>query len=96
MGHIHILGICGTFMGSLAVLAKQLGFRVTGSDQQVYPPMSTQLAAAGIELIEGYDVAQLDLNPDIVVVGNVISRGNPVMEAVLNRMIPYIRPSLVG
>ena len=89
MGHIHILGICGTFMGSLAVLAKQLGFRVTGSDQQVYPPMSTQLAAAGIELIEGYDVAQLDLNPDIVVVGNVISRGNPVMEAVLNRMIPY-------
>ena len=83
-------------MGSLAVLAKQLGFRVTGSDQQVYPPMSTQLAAAGIELIEGYDVAQLDLNPDIVVVGNVISRGNPVMEAVLNRMIPHIRPSLVG
>ncbi len=89
MGHIHILGICGTFMGSLAVLAKQLGFRVTGSDQQVYPPMSTQLAAAGIELIEGYDLAQLDLNPDMVVVGNVISRGNPVMEAVLNRMIPY-------
>ncbi|RZA09983.1 MAG: UDP-N-acetylmuramate:L-alanyl-gamma-D-glutamyl-meso-diaminopimelate ligase [Moraxellaceae bacterium] len=89
MGHIHILGICGTFMGSLAVLAKQLGYRVTGSDQHVYPPMSTQLAAAGIELIEGYDIAQLDLNPDIVVVGNVISRGNPVMEAVLNRMIPY-------
>lgn len=89
MSHIHILGICGTFMGSLAVLAKQLGYRVTGSDQQVYPPMSTQLAAAGIELIEGYDAAQLDLNPDLVVVGNVISRGNPVMEAVLNRMIPY-------
>jgi UDP-N-acetylmuramate: L-alanyl-gamma-D-glutamyl-meso-diaminopimelate ligase len=89
MGHIHILGICGTFMGSLAVLAKQLGYRVTGADQQVYPPMSTQLAAAGIELIEGYDPAQLDLNPDLIVVGNVISRGNPVMEAVLNRLIPY-------
>lgn len=89
MGHIHILGICGTFMGSLAVLAKQLGYRVTGADQHVYPPMSTQLAAAGIELIEGYDISQLDLNPDLIVVGNVISRGNPVMEAVLNRMIPF-------
>jgi UDP-N-acetylmuramate: L-alanyl-gamma-D-glutamyl-meso-diaminopimelate ligase len=89
MPHIHILGICGTFMGSLAILAKQLGYRVTGADQAVYPPMSTQLEAAGIELIEGYDPAQLDLAPDMVVVGNVISRGNPVMEAVLNRMLPY-------
>ncbi len=89
MQHIHILGICGTFMGSLAILAKQLGYRVTGADAQVYPPMSTQLEAAGIELIEGWDPAQLDLAPDVVVVGNVISRGNPVMELVLNRLIPY-------
>ncbi len=87
--HIHILGICGTFMGSLAQLAKSMGHRVTGSDKNVYPPMSTQLEAAGIELIEGFDPSQLDLNPDLVVVGNVVSRGNPVMEAVLNRGLAY-------
>ncbi|MFP2771011.1 Mur ligase domain-containing protein, partial [Oceanisphaera sp. KMM 10153] len=87
--HIHILGICGTFMGGLAVLAKQLGYRVTGSDANVYPPMSTQLEEQGIELIEGYDPAQLDPAPDLVVVGNAMSRGNPCVEAVLDRRIPY-------
>lgn len=87
--HIHILGICGTFMGSLAQLAQASGFRVTGSDKAVYPPMSTQLASAGIELIEGFAVDQLIPAPDLVIVGNVISRGNPVMEAILNRGIPY-------
>lgn len=87
--HIHILGICGTFMGSLAQLAKASGHRVTGSDLNVYPPMSTQLEASGIELIEGFEPSQLDLNPDIVVVGNVVSRGNSVMEAILDRGIPY-------
>lgn len=88
--HIHILGICGTFMGSIAQLAKAMGHRVTGSDTNVYPPMSTQLELAGIELIQGFDPAQLDGKPDLVVVGNVVSRGNPAMEAVLNRGIPYI------
>lgn len=90
MKHIHILGICGTFMGSLAQLAKAKGYRVTGADTGIYPPMSTQLEQAGIQLIEGFDQSQLDLKPDVVVVGNVISRGNPLMEAVLNRGIPYI------
>jgi UDP-N-acetylmuramate: L-alanyl-gamma-D-glutamyl-meso-diaminopimelate ligase len=89
MQHIHILGICGTFMGSLAQLAKAKGYRVTGSDLHVYPPMSTQLEAAGIELIEGFDPSQLDDTPDLVVVGNVMSRGNPVLEAVLNRGLAY-------
>ncbi len=89
MKHIHILGICGTFMGSLAQLAKSLGYTVTGSDRQVYPPMSTQLEAAGIALINGFEPEQLSVKPDLVVVGNVISRGNPVMEAVMNRGIPY-------
>ena len=88
--HIHILGICGTFMGGLAVLAKELGYKVTGSDLNVYPPMSTQLEAQGIELIQGYDPAQLDINPDLVVIGNAMSRGNPVVEAVLDKNIPYI------
>ncbi|WGO99203.1 UDP-N-acetylmuramate:L-alanyl-gamma-D-glutamyl-meso-diaminopimelate ligase [Saccharophagus degradans] len=88
--HIHILGICGTFMGSIAQLAKAMGHRVTGSDTNVYPPMSIQLELAGIELIQGFDPAQLDDKPDLVVVGNVVSRGNPAMEAVLNRGIPYI------
>ncbi len=87
--HIHILGICGTFMGSLAQLAKAQGHRVTGSDKNVYPPMSTQLEAAGIELIEGFEPAQLDLAPDMIVVGNVVARGNPVMEAILDRGLPY-------
>lgn len=87
--HVHILGICGTFMGSLAQLAQALGHRVTGCDQHVYPPMSTQLEQAGITVTEGFDPAQLDPRPDLVVVGNVISRGNPLLEAVLNRNIPY-------
>lgn len=88
--HIHILGICGTFMGGLAVLARQAGHRVTGCDANVYPPMSTQLEAQGIELIEGFDPAQLDLAPDLFVIGNVVSRGNPLMEAILNRNLPYV------
>lgn len=88
--HIHILGICGTFMGSLAVLAKELGHRVTGSDANVYPPMSTQLEAQGIELMQGYDPAHLDPAPDLVVIGNALSRGNPAVERVLNAGLPYV------
>jgi UDP-N-acetylmuramate: L-alanyl-gamma-D-glutamyl-meso-diaminopimelate ligase len=87
--HVHILGICGTFMGGIAALARASGHRVTGSDQNVYPPMSDQLAALGIELIQGYDPKQLDLKPDVVVVGNVMSRGNPLVEALLDSAIPY-------
>lgn len=88
--HIHILGICGTFMGSLAVLAKELGHRVTGSDANVYPPMSTQLESQGIELMQGYDPAHLEPAPDLVVVGNALSRGNPAVEYVLNKGLPYV------
>lgn len=88
--HIHILGICGTFMGSLAVLAKEAGHRVTGSDANVYPPMSTQLEAQGIELTQGYDPAQLDPAPDLVVIGNALSRGNPAVEFVLDKGLPYV------
>ncbi|HCV78657.1 MAG TPA: UDP-N-acetylmuramate:L-alanyl-gamma-D-glutamyl-meso-diaminopimelate ligase, partial [Pseudomonas sp.] len=88
--HIHILGICGTFMGSLAVLAKEAGHRVTGSDANVYPPMSTQLEAQGIELTQGYDPAQLDPAPDLVVIGNALSRGNPAVEYVLDKGLPYV------
>jgi UDP-N-acetylmuramate: L-alanyl-gamma-D-glutamyl-meso-diaminopimelate ligase len=88
--HIHILGICGTFMGGIAALAKQAGYRVTGCDANVYPPMSTQLEAQGITLIEGFSVEQLDLKPDVFVIGNVVSRGNPLMEEILNRNLPYI------
>jgi len=88
--HLHILGICGTFMGGIAGLARAAGHRVTGSDRNIYPPMSTQLAALGIEIIEGYEAGQLDLRPDLVVVGNVISRGMPVIEAVLDRGLPYM------
>ncbi|MGH1470717.1 MAG: UDP-N-acetylmuramate:L-alanyl-gamma-D-glutamyl-meso-diaminopimelate ligase [Cellvibrionaceae bacterium] len=88
--HVHILGVCGTFMGSLAQLAKAQGHRVTGSDTSVYPPMSTQLEEAGIEIIEGYDPKQLNPAPDLVVVGNAMSRGNPVVEALLNTTIPYV------
>jgi UDP-N-acetylmuramate: L-alanyl-gamma-D-glutamyl-meso-diaminopimelate ligase len=87
--HLHILGICGTFMGGIAALARAAGHRVTGSDQNVYPPMSDQLAALGIELIEGYDPEQLKLNPDVIVIGNVMSRGNPLIEAVLDSGKPY-------
>ena len=88
--HIHILGICGTFMGGIAVLAKQAGHRVTGCDANVYPPMSTQLEAQSIELIEGFDPEQITLQPDIFVIGNVVSRGNPLMEEILNRNLSYI------
>jgi UDP-N-acetylmuramate: L-alanyl-gamma-D-glutamyl-meso-diaminopimelate ligase len=88
--HIHILGICGTFMGGIAALAKQAGYRVTGCDANVYPPMSTQLGAQGITLIEGFGVEQLGLQPDVFVIGNVVSRGNPLMEEILNRNLPYI------
>jgi UDP-N-acetylmuramate: L-alanyl-gamma-D-glutamyl-meso-diaminopimelate ligase len=88
--HIHILGICGTFMGGIAVLAKQAGHRVTGCDANVYPPMSTQLEAQGIELIEGFSSEQTTLNPDIYVIGNVVTRGNPLMEEILNQGLPYI------
>jgi UDP-N-acetylmuramate: L-alanyl-gamma-D-glutamyl-meso-diaminopimelate ligase len=88
--HIHILGICGTFMGSLAVLARELGHTVTGSDQGVYPPMSTQLERQGISLMEGYHEAHLEPAPDLVLIGNAMSRGNPEVEAVLNRNIDYM------
>lgn len=88
--HIHILGICGTFMGGIAVLAKQAGHKVTGCDANVYPPMSTQLKAQGVELIEGFSPEQTSLNPDIYVIGNVVSRGNPLMEEILNRGLRYI------
>jgi UDP-N-acetylmuramate: L-alanyl-gamma-D-glutamyl-meso-diaminopimelate ligase len=87
--HIHILGVCGTFMGSLAQLAKSLGHRVTGSDANVYPPMSTQLEQAGIELMQGFDPAHLQPAPDLVVIGNAMSRGNPAVEYVLNQGIAY-------
>ena len=88
--HIHILGICGTFMGGIAVLAQQAGHTVTGCDANVYPPMSAQLEALGVHLIEGFDPDQLALKPDIFVIGNVVSRGNPLMEEILNRGLPYI------
>jgi UDP-N-acetylmuramate: L-alanyl-gamma-D-glutamyl-meso-diaminopimelate ligase len=87
--HVHILGVCGTFMGGIAAIARAAGHRVTGSDRNVYPPMSTQLEALGIELIEGYDAAQLDPAPDVVVIGNVMTRGQPVIEALLDRGISY-------
>ncbi len=87
--HIHILGICGTFMGSLAILAKEMGLKVTGCDQAVYPPMSTQLEEQGIGLISGYDLKQLDLGADLYVIGNAISRGNPLLEEILNQGLPY-------
>ena len=88
--HIHILGICGTFMGGVAQLARAAGHRVTGCDSGVYPPMSTQLEAAGIELIEGYGPEQLELAADCYVVGNAISRGNPLLEEILDRGLSYV------
>ncbi len=95
--HIHILGICGTFMGGLAVLAKEAGHKVTGCDANVYPPMSTQLEAQGIELIQGFDAGQVKLNPDLYVIGNVVSRGNPLVEEILNRGLPYASgPQWIG
>jgi UDP-N-acetylmuramate: L-alanyl-gamma-D-glutamyl-meso-diaminopimelate ligase len=95
--HIHILGICGTFMGGLAVLAKQAGHKVTGCDANVYPPMSTQLEAQGISLIQGFGVEQTALQPDLYVIGNVVVRGNPLMEEILNRSLPYVSgPQWIG
>ena len=88
--HLHILGVCGTFMGGLAAIAQQVGFRVTGCDANVYPPMSEQLSALGIELIDGYGADQLRLAPDLWVVGNVVARGNPLMEAILDRGDRYV------
>ena len=87
--HIHILGVCGTFMGGLAILARQAGHRVSGCDANVYPPMSDQLKAQGIELVEGYGAEQISLNPDLWVVGNVVTRGTPLMEEILDRGQPY-------
>ncbi|WNO60515.1 UDP-N-acetylmuramate:L-alanyl-gamma-D-glutamyl-meso-diaminopimelate ligase [Rheinheimera sp. MMS21-TC3] len=87
--HIHILGICGTFMGGIAAIAKSLGHKVTGADTNVYPPMSTQLAELGINLTQGYDPAQLDPAPDLVIIGNALSRGNPAVEYVLNSQLRY-------
>lgn len=88
--HLHILGVCGTFMGGVAAIAQQAGFRVTGCDANVYPPMSDQLTALGIELIEGYGADQLRLAPDLWVVGNVVSRGNPLLEAILDSGQRYV------
>ncbi|MEO7641121.1 MAG: Mur ligase domain-containing protein, partial [Ramlibacter sp.] len=95
--HIHILGICGTFMGGLAALAREAGHKVTGCDAGVYPPMSDQLRALGIELIEGFGREQLEMRPDVWVVGNVVSRARqadgspryPLMEAILDAGLPY-------
>ena len=86
--HIHILGICGTFMGGIAVLAREMGYTVSGSDANVYPPMSTQLERAGIRLGQGYDPAHLEPAPDLVVIGNALSRGNAAIEYVLDRGLP--------
>ncbi|MDO8788936.1 MAG: UDP-N-acetylmuramate:L-alanyl-gamma-D-glutamyl-meso-diaminopimelate ligase [Sulfuritalea sp.] len=88
--HIHILGICGTFMGGIALLARAAGHRVTGCDMNVYPPMSTQLGEQGVDLVAGYDAGQLTLTPDLFVVGNAISRGNPLLEAILEQNLPYV------
>jgi UDP-N-acetylmuramate: L-alanyl-gamma-D-glutamyl-meso-diaminopimelate ligase len=88
--HLHILGICGTFMGGIAAIAKAAGYRVTGCDANVYPPMSDQLRALGIELTEGFGAAQLALRPDVWVVGNVVTRGNPLMEAILDAGERYV------
>jgi UDP-N-acetylmuramate: L-alanyl-gamma-D-glutamyl-meso-diaminopimelate ligase len=95
--HLHILGICGTFMGGVAQLALAAGHRVTGCDANVYPPMSDLLRSAGIELIEGYDAAQAAIAPDLYVIGNVVTRGNPLMEAILEAGAPFMSgPQWVG
>jgi UDP-N-acetylmuramate: L-alanyl-gamma-D-glutamyl-meso-diaminopimelate ligase len=88
--HLHILGICGTFMGGIAAIAKAAGYRVTGCDANVYPPMSDQLRALGIELTEGFGADQLAIHPDVWVVGNVVTRGNPLMEAILDHGERYV------
>ncbi|MEY8703235.1 UDP-N-acetylmuramate:L-alanyl-gamma-D-glutamyl-meso-diaminopimelate ligase, partial [Francisella philomiragia] len=87
--HIHILGICGTFMGSLAVLAKQKGYKVTGSDLNVYPPMSTYLESQGIEILQGFDCDQLDTSPDEIIIGNIMKRGMPIIEKILAEKLNY-------
>ncbi len=87
--HIHILGICGTFMAGIAALAREAGHKVTGSDAAAWPPMSTQLRELGIEVMSGYEPAHLKPAPDMVVVGNVVSRGNPAIEYVLDAGLPY-------
>jgi UDP-N-acetylmuramate: L-alanyl-gamma-D-glutamyl-meso-diaminopimelate ligase len=87
--HLHILGICGTFMGGIAAIAKQLGFKVSGSDANVYPPMSTQLEQLGIELMSGYQIENFTDDIDLIIVGNAMSRGNPMVEYMLDRNIPY-------
>ncbi|QBG35975.1 UDP-N-acetylmuramate:L-alanyl-gamma-D-glutamyl-meso-diaminopimelate ligase [Litorilituus sediminis] len=90
MQHIHILGICGTFMGGIAAIAKQLGYKVSGTDANVYPPMSSQLEQLGITLSSGYKVEHLAEDVDLVIIGNAMSRGNVMVEHVLDRNIPYI------
>jgi len=87
--HVHILGICGTFMGGIAAIARAAGHEVTGSDRNVYPPMSTQLEQLGIGLTDGYGPEQLNPRPDVVLIGNVMTRGMPVIEALLDSGIPY-------
>jgi UDP-N-acetylmuramate: L-alanyl-gamma-D-glutamyl-meso-diaminopimelate ligase len=87
--HIHILGICGTFMGGLAQLALAAGHRVSGCDASVYPPMSDQLSAAGVRLVEGYGADQIGIAPDLWVIGNVVTRGNPLIEEILERGLPF-------
>ena len=88
--HIHILGVCGTFMGGVAIIAKQMGYRVTGSDINVYPPMSTFLTENGIEIIPHFETSQLQPAPDMVIVGNAMKRGNPCVEYILDNQLPYI------
>ena len=87
--HIHILGICGTFMGGIAQIAHEAGHQVTGCDKNVYPPMSDALRANGITITEGYGAEQLAVAPDLWVIGNAVSRGNPLLEAILNAGLPY-------
>ncbi len=87
--HIHILGICGTFMAGIAQIARELGHEVSGCDSNVYPPMSRQLEDAGIELTEGWGLEQLDPSPDLIIIGNALSRGNPLVEEILNRRLPF-------
>ncbi|PJG84630.1 UDP-N-acetylmuramate:L-alanyl-gamma-D-glutamyl-meso-diaminopimelate ligase [Conservatibacter flavescens] len=88
--HIHILGVCGTFMGGLALIAKQMGYHVTGSDINVYPPMSTFLEKSGVEIIPHFEVSQLQPAPDMVIIGNAMKRGNPCVEYVLEHNLPYM------
>jgi UDP-N-acetylmuramate: L-alanyl-gamma-D-glutamyl-meso-diaminopimelate ligase len=88
--HIHIIGICGTFMGSLALLARDLGMKVTGCDLNVYPPMSEQLENADIKLIQGFDNDQLKIKPDLWVIGNIATRTFPIIESILNKKLNYM------